>query len=57
LTNGVASVPFKGPLLSQVAYRDPGLRVSTDVDPLVVQEHAERAMTYSLDWATGEAPS
>ena len=53
----IASVPFKGPLLSLMAYGDAGLRVSTDLDLLLAREDVERAMDLlaGLGYQTAQA--
>lgn len=41
--NGISVIPFKGPLLSEKLYGDPGLRAYRDLDVLVAPDHVERA--------------
>jgi len=41
---GVKAVPFKGPVLAQLAYDDPALRLFGDLDLLVDPAQAERAL-------------
>jgi hypothetical protein len=42
-TGGIPVVPFKGPLLSEKLYGDPGLRMYRDLDILVPPDQVERA--------------
>jgi hypothetical protein len=42
-SDGIESFPFKGPLLGLIAYEDPGLRQSVDLDIVVRPADVERA--------------